>query len=71
MGYAQEAVEVARSAQPVVGLVDGVEEVDEDNGDMDTSAMLVVEGSAGLGFGVAGTDHDAIVDGLEPSCYEL
>ena len=71
MGYAQEAVEVARSAQPVVGLVDGVEEVDKDNGDVDTSAVLVVEGGTRLGFGVAGADHDAVVDGLKPSCYEL
>lgn len=71
VGDAEEGVEIAGGAQPVVGFVDGVEEVGKDDGDVDAPAMFDVEGSTGLGFGVAGADHYAIVEGLEPSCDKL
>lgn len=71
VGDTKEGVKVAGGAQPVVCFVDGVEEVDKDDGDVDAPAMFDVEGGAGLRFGVAGTDHNAVVEGLEPSCNKL
>lgn len=48
----------------MVCFVDGVEEVGGDDGDVDAAAVEEVFGGPGLGFGVAGADGDAVVDGL-------
>ncbi len=71
VGDTEEGVEIAGGTQPVVGFVDGVEEVGKDDGDVYAAAVFNVEGRTGLGFGVAGADHYAIVEGLEPSCDKL
>lgn len=55
----------------MVCFVDGVEEVGGYDEDVDSAAMLGVAWGAGLGLGVAGTDGDAVVDGLDPGRCEL
>lgn len=71
VGDTEEGVEVARGAQPVIGFVNGVEEVGKDDGDVDAPAMFDVEGRTGLGFGVAGADYNAVVECLKPSGNKL
>jgi len=71
VGDTEEGVEIAGGTQPVVGFVDGVEEVGNDDGDVYAATVFNVEGRTGLGFGVAGADHNAVVECLEPSCDKL
>ena len=54
-------VEVPTSAHPIVGLVYGIKQVDDDNSDVDSPAMLEVSRGARLGLGVTGTYSDAVV----------
>ena len=70
-GDAEGLVEIARLADPVVGLEQRVQQVDDDDGDLDASSVLRVARGARCGLGVAGADGDAIVDGLDPSGYHL
>lgn len=51
----------------MVCFVDGVEEVGGYDEDMDPATVFGVSRGAGLGFGIAGTDGDAIVDSLDPA----
>ena len=64
MGHAEEGIKVAFSAKPVVGFVDSVEKIGEDDGYVDTAAMFDIKGRTGLGFGVASTNHDTVVETL-------
>jgi hypothetical protein len=70
-GDAQVRVEGAGALEVVVGFVDGVEEVEGDDGDVDAPAVGGEARGAWLGLGVAGADGDAVVEGLGPGCYEL
>jgi hypothetical protein len=70
-GDAQVVVEGRGLAEVVVGFVEGVGEVERDDEDVDAAAVLGEAGGAGLGFGVAGADGDAVVEGLGPACDEL
>lgn len=38
---------------------------------MYSASVLDIEGCPGLGFGITGTNHDAVVDCLDPSCHKL
>jgi hypothetical protein len=57
--------------QLVVGFVDGVEQVQGDDEDVDAPAVLDVCRAAGPGFGVAGSDGYAVVDSLDPAGNKL
>jgi hypothetical protein len=67
--HAQVRVVGARALQVVVGFVDGVEQVEGYDGDVDAPAVLGPAGCAGLWLGVAGADREAVVEGLRPACY--
>lgn len=70
-GDAQVVVEGRGLAEVVVGFVQGVEEVEGYDEDVDAPAVFGEAGGAGLGLGVAGADGDAVVEGLGPACDEL
>ena len=70
-GDAQVRVEGPLPPEVVVGFVDGVEEVEGYDEDVDAPPVLGEAGGAGPGFGVAGADGDAVVDCLDPACYQL
>lgn len=53
----------------MVGFVDGVDEVEGDDEDVDGSSMGVEAWGAWRGLRVAGADCDAVVDGLRPTRY--
>jgi hypothetical protein len=55
----------------VVGFDDGIEEVQGDDEDVDDATVRVEAGRAGGGFWVAGTDGNAVVNGLKPGCCNL
>ena len=62
---------MARLSHPVVGFVDGVGKVCEDNSDVYSASVLDVEGCPRLGLRVASTDDDAVVECLDPSRHKL
>ena len=64
-------VEVACLSHPVVGFIDGVGKVYEDDSDVYPASVLNVEGCPWLGLRVASTNDDAVVDCLNPSCHKL
>lgn len=68
---AEVGVEGTLALQVVVGFVDGVEQVEGDDDDVDAAAVLGEARGAGVGFWVAGADGDGVVEGLRPACYEL
>lgn len=70
-GHAQVRVEGSLAAKLVVGLVNGVGEVERHNEDVDVAAVAVEPRAAGSGFRVAGADCETIVDGLDPRCGNL
>lgn len=55
------SVEVAVQAHPIVGFVNGVEQVDDNDGDVYSPSMLVVPRSARLRLSVTGSYRDAVV----------
>lgn len=66
-GETEDLVEIGVLPYPVVGFVDCVEEIGEDDGGLDYSPVLQVSGGAGLGLWIACSDGDAIVNGLNPA----
>lgn len=70
-GHAQVCVEGSLAAKFVVGLVDGVGEVDRYDEDVDVAAVVIEPWAAGSRFRVAGADCETIVDGLDPRCGDL
>jgi len=70
-GQAEVGVEVALAPELPGGFVDGVEEVEGDDEDLDGAAVAGEAGVAGLGLGVAGADGQGVPDGLGPACDEL
>lgn len=70
-GHAELCVVGREAAQVMVGFVDGVEEVGGDDEDVDVASVFVEAWRTWRGFGVAGADREAVVDGLGPCCYQL
>lgn len=70
-GHAQVCVEGSLAAKLVVGLVDGVGEVERYDEDVDVTAVLIEPRAAGSRFRGAGADCEAIIDGLDPRCGNL
>ena len=52
-------------------LVEGIEEIDQDNRDVDPSTMFGEDGRSRLRFGVASSNDERVVERLEVSCAEL
>lgn len=59
------------AAEVVVGLVEGVEEVGDDDDGVDRAAMGVEAGGARLWTWGSGADCEGVIDGLEPAGDEL
>ena len=64
-------VEIPLLADFVVCFEDGVEEVKKDNSNVDAPSVFLVAWRARLGLRITSADGNAIVDGLDPSCYQL
>jgi len=67
--HAQVRVEGTLALQVIVGLIDGVEQVQCDYGDVDAPAVFGEARRARLRLGVARADGDAIVERLCPARY--
>lgn len=70
-GHAQVGIKGSLTAEVVVGLVDGVGEVDGYDEDVDVAAMFVESRAAGGRLRITGADCEAIVDGLDPTGCDL
>lgn len=55
----------------VVGFVDGVGQVEADDGDLDLAAICVEARGTGSGLRVAGADGDTVIDCLDPGRDDL
>lgn len=64
-------VEIGGFPDLVVGFVDCVEEVGGYYYYVDAPSVEEVFWGTGLGFGVAGADHEAVIERLYPACNEL
>lgn len=69
MGDLEEVVEVGGGCDGVVGLVDGVEEIERDDCSVGTFVGLVVARGTGGWNGITGAGCEAVPDGDDPSCY--
>lgn len=69
MRDAEEGVEVAFLEELVVGFVDCVEEVEDDDDDLDLSSVLGEAWRAWCWFRVAGADEDGVKGGLNVAGY--
>lgn len=63
--------EVSSVAHPVVGLIHGIKQVNDDNGNVDPPSVFDVSRSARLRFRFPSSYHDAVIQALNPACYKL
>lgn len=71
-GDGEEAVEIPGALELPVRFVDGVEEVEDYDGDVDRAAVGEVLGAPGGGLAAAGADGEGVVNVLEPvDCLKL
>lgn len=61
---------MAFALQFIVDFVDCEGEVGDIDGHQDKALVLEVARGVGYGLGVAGTDKDAVEDGLNPRCSQ-
>ena len=67
MIYTEGLIEISFLPYPVVCFIYCVEKVCDNDCHLYPSSVFLVSGRAWLGLRIAGTNRDAIVDGLDPS----
>lgn len=55
----------------MIGFVDGIQQINRDDGNVDFATVFGPSGGSRRGVGVACADEDAVEDCLRPACYQL
>jgi hypothetical protein len=71
MWYPQRFIEVSCSTQLVVGFVDGICQVGENNEDVDSLSIADVAWRARSRFRIASADEDCVKHGLKVAGHKL